>query len=224
VALRRYVATQTPTLLPSFAVVVTRARRRSRRRAAMVGSVPVLLAAVASGVWASHAAQVEAPNRVLVPAPGLTPSGPGSVGAPASTAPTQPGSAASGQGALSGDFSASCVEQYDAATLIQVAFAFDGTVTRIAPSPVGNEPPGYVSVTFDVHTWFRGGHGAGVTVDMFPPGRSSALGTTYEAGTRLLVSGQPRFGGPPLQDPVAWVCGFTRYYDRSTAAQWARIF
>lgn len=224
-ALRRYVSTQTPTALPSFSVVVTRARRRSRRRTAMVGGVPVLVAAVASGVWASHAFQVEVPSRVIAPAPGLTPSGPGSVGATAGDASTRPGTAASSrQGALPGNSSDSCVEQYGAATLSRRAFAFDGTVTRTTPSAASDGLPGYLSVTFDVHAWFRGGHGASITVDMIGPTMSSAQETSYSAGTRLLVSGEPRFGGQPLQAPIAWGCGFTRYYDQSSAAKWALIF
>ncbi len=35
-----------------------------------------------------------------------------------------------------------------------------------------------------------------------PPG--ARLG---RAGARLLVSGEPRYGGTPLSDPVAWACG-----------------
>ena len=43
----------------------------------------------------------------------------------------------------------------------------------------------------------------------------------YQIGTRLLVSGTPRWGGAPLADPIAWGCGFTRYYSRATAAEWS---
>jgi hypothetical protein len=39
-------------------------------------------------------------------------------------------------------------------------------------------------------------------------------------GSRLLVSGEPRWGGTPLEDPIAWGCGFTRYYDSGTAKSW----
>jgi hypothetical protein len=223
-ALRRYVSMQTPTALPSFGVVAARARRRSHRRVAMVVSVPVLVAAVASGVWASHASQVQSPNRVSAPAAGLTPRGPGSVGSQASAASTQPGTAASRQGALLGNSSDDCVERYGEATLSRRAFAFDGTVTRTTPSSVREGLPGYLSVTFDVRTWFRAGHGASVTLDMFGPMLSSEHSASYSAGTRLLVSGEPRFGSQPLQAPIAWGCGFTRYYDQSTATKWALIF
>jgi hypothetical protein len=43
----------------------------------------------------------------------------------------------------------------------------------------------------------------------------------YRIGTRLLVSGMPRWGGAPLADAIAWGCGFTRYYSPATAAAWA---
>ncbi len=43
----------------------------------------------------------------------------------------------------------------------------------------------------------------------------------YEVGKPLLVSGEPRWGGAPLKDAIAWSCGgFTRYYEPSVAAEW----
>lgn len=39
----------------------------------------------------------------------------------------------------------------------------------------------------------------------------------YGLGSRLLVSGQPRWGGNALKFPIAWSCGFTRYHDPSSA-------
>lgn len=58
---------------------------------------------------------------------------------------------------------------------------------------------------------------------MQPPtvGNPDSAVTAYGVGTRLLVSGGPRWGGPPLRDAIAWGCGFTRYYDPQTAADWA---
>jgi len=120
------------------------------------------------------------------------------------------------------------VEQYSPATVKGRAFAFDGTVSRIAATPPPAEGsvalPGYSAVTFEVHEWFRGGDQPTVTVDMMSPPTagvvSSVEGVDYGVGTRLLVSGEPRFGGSPLKAPIAWGCGFTRPFDASIAAAW----
>ena len=47
-----------------------------------------------------------------------------------------------------------------------------------------------------------------------------AGGYVYDIGSRLLVSGEPRWEGSPLDAPIAWGCGFARYYDPQTAAVW----
>lgn len=122
---------------------------------------------------------------------------------------------------------ASCVEEYSPAAVAGRAFAFDGTVTAVGPAR--SDRPGVEldlsGVTFRVHTWFRGGAGGTVTVDMDTPlgpttsAEPSAL--PYDIGTRLLVSGEPRWGGEPLDAAIAWSCGFTRPYDAQTAAEWA---
>ncbi|UER54311.1 hypothetical protein HJG43_06910 [Kineosporiaceae bacterium SCSIO 59966] len=81
-------------------------------------------------------------------------------------------------------------------------------------------------VTFRVLEWFRGGDAARITVAMPSSGQvdsASDEALTYGVGTRLLVSGEPRWGGAALDDPVAWLCGFTRSYDDATAAQWRRL-
>lgn len=88
-----------------------------------------------------------------------------------------------------------------------------------------------VAVTFHVNQWFRGGSlvsATSVTVDIAPPipvdGRSTddmaMAGQTYGVGTRLLVSGEPRWEGASLSDLIAWGCGFTRYQDPDTADSW----
>ena len=46
-------------------------------------------------------------------------------------------------------------------------------------------------------------------------------GTEAELGTRLLVSGEPRWGGDALDEPIAWPCGFTRPWTEEEAAEWA---
>jgi len=62
-----------------------------------------------------------------------------------------------------------------------------------------------------------------VDMDAPQPTNSSADPSVpaYEVGTRLLVSGAPRWGGAPLDAAIAWPCGFTRSYDPQTAAEWA---
>jgi hypothetical protein len=119
----------------------------------------------------------------------------------------------------------SCVETYDLQTLTGRDFAFDGTAVEIGSPLTGEDGPGYSPVTFEVHEWYRGGESARVTVAVPPPEQVSSEGLqgqyeTYGVDTRLLLSGEPQWGGEPLDDPVAWMCGFTRYYDEDTAAQW----
>ena len=92
---------------------------------------------------------------------------------------------------------------------------------------VGQADPGKaetfpeVPVTFEVHHWYRGGQGQQVTISMMPPGAITSAGNaTYSVGSRLLVSGEPRFGGKPLDDPIAWSCGFTRWHTAEDAQTW----
>jgi hypothetical protein len=124
---------------------------------------------------------------------------------------------------------ASCAEEFSPATLAKRAFAFDGTVTRIGPARTSRSPQGgpepLQSVTFRVHAWFAGGSGDTAVVDMTSPGTTgsgiSEAPPAYRVGTRLLVSGMPRWGGAPLDDAIAWGCGFTRYHSPAMAAEWA---
>ncbi|MBN9620850.1 MAG: hypothetical protein J0H43_14145 [Actinobacteria bacterium] len=120
------------------------------------------------------------------------------------------------------------MEPYSLSALAQRAFAFDGTVSAIvAPQPDASDGgglSGYVFVSFTVHEWFRGGSGTAVTLDMFGPAVTVGREVSYGVGTRLLMSGEPRFGGSPLQDPIGWGCGFSRYYDETTATAWRQAF
>jgi hypothetical protein len=131
-------------------------------------------------------------------------------------------------GALPDGGAASCVESYSPAAVSTRAFAFDGAVIDIGPSTTdaGDDTDlGLPGVTFEVGTWFAGGTGDTVTVDMQSLGVSSGdLGSAdaYGLGSRLLVSGEPRWGGSPLDRAIAWGCGFSRYYDRVTAKSWRR--
>jgi hypothetical protein len=139
------------------------------------------------------------------------------VAGPTSTEQTGP------TGDLFGDAGGfSCVEQYSPQTLAGRSFAFDGTVASIgerSSHPEVADP--YVPITFTVQQWFRGGQGTTVTLAMFSPDAVSSVGnTTYAVGSRLLVSGERRGVEPGPDELVAWACGFTRWYDTATAAEW----
>jgi hypothetical protein len=118
------------------------------------------------------------------------------------------------------------VEAYSPAGVAGRGFAFDGTVEQIGPGQsdrAGAGRLGYAGVTFAVHEWFVGGSADSVTVDMPPPSEQVTLDESppsYQVGDRLLVSGEPRWGGAPLEDAIAWGCGFTRTYDAGIAKEW----
>jgi hypothetical protein len=137
--------------------------------------------------------------------------------------------AISGQGAVPDSGMASCVESYDAGNPVTGrAFAFDGTVAAIGPAVTDRDglDSGLAGVRFEVNEWFDGGSAATVVVDLTKPDLSGLeeFPPAYGVGTRLLVSGEPRWGGAPLDDPIAWGCGFTRYYDEATADSWRAAF
>lgn len=198
---------------PATEALADGVRRRARRRRLLQ------LAWTAGGVAASVAVVAVAGGMV-----GGTPAG-DKPEAPPAAAPQVSGRT----GPLPDGGAASCVEQYDLTTVTGRAFAFDGTVTDVAPASNGQTTMGggLVSATFTVNEWFAGGSGRSVTVEITSP---EAAPTTvesapaYAVGSRLLVSGEPRWGGAPLADAIAWGCGFTRYYDESTAADWRDAF
>jgi hypothetical protein len=91
----------------------------------------------------------------------------------------------------------SCAFEYTEATLAERSWAFDGTL--IAVGTVGDSRMGSVpSATFDVKHWYRGGSSQHVTVQ-FEMGTTSELVPEVASGTRLLVSGEPRWGGQPTR-------------------------
>ncbi|WP_040339553.1 hypothetical protein [Candidatus Blastococcus massiliensis] len=120
---------------------------------------------------------------------------------------------------------ASCPE-YSPALVAQQDFALDGTVTeigapRFGPEPAGSAPDTYLEVTFRVHGWYRGGTGETVSLHLENPYTQLPEGSpdTYFVGTRLLVSGvASEIEGQGL---IGQGCGFTRYFDAQTAAEWA---
>jgi hypothetical protein len=133
-----------------------------------------------------------------------------------------------GVGALPDFGGGSCSQEYSPAALKGRSFAFDGTVTSVGRrgSAGGDEPTALVAVDFRVDHWFAGGAGKTVTLVLISPvprrsgNPPTPIGPSYGIGTRLLVSGGPSAGGAPLVHPVAWFCGFTRYYDAPTAEAW----
>jgi hypothetical protein len=197
------------------AAAVRRVHHRRRTLTAAAATTAVLIAAV--GAYRPYTTpQAQPPDTSA----SIAPTAP-AVGPPAGAAPGDPlGSAA-----------AQCAKPYSPETLAEQAFAFDGTVTGIGPGRTARDedpPLDLRSVTFRVHTWFTGGAGTTAVVDMPPPTAgagtddvTSENGPAYQIGTRLLVSGMPRWGGAPLTDAIAWSCGFTRYYSPATAADWA---
>lgn len=134
---------------------------------------------------------------------------------------------ASRTGSLPDNGSASCVESYTPQAVAARSFAFDGEIVKIGPSVSDRGDGGDLNlpgVTFKVHEWFAGGKTDIVTVDIQSPATGSGLSKdgddAYGVGSRLLVSGEARWGGSPLNHPIAWACGFSRYFDPETAAEW----
>ncbi|MDT0275389.1 hypothetical protein [Blastococcus goldschmidtiae] len=129
-------------------------------------------------------------------------------------------------GALPATRAASCPE-YSPALVGERDFALDGTVTGIGEQrfprlPGETESDGYYSVTFEVHTWYLGGTGGTVTLHMeelpYLPTPEGGSVETYGVGTRLLVSGVvSEIEGRGL---IGQGCGYTRYHDEQTAAEW----
>lgn len=129
-------------------------------------------------------------------------------------------------GALDMGATRSCMEDYSPAAVAGRAFSFAGTVTEIG-DPVTDRGDsgdlGYAGVTFRVEEWFGPGTGPSTfTVDLGAPTKSrmSESAPSYGVGSALLVSGEDRWGAGGLADPIAWGCGFTRYFDEETAADW----
>ena len=112
----------------------------------------------------------------------------------------------------------SCATGYSPASLRKRSFAFDGVVTQVRAAQDRHLPAGHQGVTeavFKVNKWFTGHGGQAVTV---------TVQRHVSPGDRLLVAGEPRWGGHPLDDPIAWECGFTTPYYPDAAAQWKAAF
>ncbi|MCK0113015.1 hypothetical protein MWU75_12770 [Ornithinimicrobium sp. F0845] len=147
---------------------------------------------------------------------------------PANEATVSPGSSEGGSGEAGGPLpdggAVSCVESYSPESLQDRDFAFDGVVIAMGPSVSDRADSGDLDlpgITFEVREWFAGGDADEVTVDLQGVAEGTAeADLPFQVGTRLLVSGEPRWGGAPLDSPIAWGCGFSRYYDEETATTW----
>lgn len=190
--------------------VIERTRRRTRARRATI-TVGLVAAATATIVVVPSTLDGDRRDR-------------STTASRSSTSPTTPTEGTSRSGPLPGS-AVSCVEQYSPREVMDRAFAFDGTVAAIGPGNTdrGDEGDlGYAGVTFEVHEWFRGGDTPTITIDLEPPGATVEGRPAYDVGTRLLVSGEHRWGGSSDADLLGWGCGFTRYHDPVTAEAWRR--
>jgi len=201
--LQEQVRHHTPTALLDFATVradAVRRRRRRRTTAYVIGS------AVLAGSAVTAAALLDGDGD-----------GGGQITAgPSSSPSSSPASGVTRTGELRSDSDtvASCAFSYPD-TLGERGFAFDGTVTAIEDE----------TTTFRVERWYAGGEGDSVAVPLRPTEAQFEVESvpvyapSYEIGTRMLVSGEEDQG-----TTFVWQCGFTRYWDAATAADWEVAF
>ena len=132
------------------------------------------------------------------------------------------GASAAVNGAQSVEVAASCAVEYNAATLAERTWAFDGTLVAVS---TGNDTRLDVvpTATFTVNQWYRGGTGEEVTVQ-YEAGHLLEFAPTVGTASRMLVAGEPRWGGQPLDDAIAWGCGFTQPWTSTAADQWSTVF
>lgn len=196
-----------------------RVRRRRQIQAAWTSAAAVIAVVVVGGVLGLD--RPASQPQALSPSSALTERSPmSSTGLPAQVAPGAPLADVNG---------GSCAKDYSPVTLAQNAFAFDGIVASIGSVLTDQRStaglPTLLAVTFHVNVWFKGGSDSTVVVYMTRPSRIASGGDetvpSYAIGSRLLVTGMPIWGGEALDKPVAWGCGFTRYYSQEMATEWA---
>jgi hypothetical protein len=204
---------------PPSPEVLAHANRQLRSAAARRRIVRRVLAPVVAA--AGTAAAVVGAVAVYQTTSGPMVAGPGPITRPVTT-PTAP------SGKPSQGIAASCVVGYSPAELQKRGFAFDGTVLKVVEDP-GGAMPSYL-LTFQVHEWFKPTDGAlRLTVRTYNPPEGSSNWVSsdfpgYTVGTRLLIAGEPQWGGTnPLKDAFAWGCGFSRAYSADDAATWRKI-
>lgn len=115
---------------------------------------------------------------------------------------------------------ADCEPPRSGADVARRSFAFDGTITAVGASAAPDASmTRYATVTFIVNEWFKGGKDVSADVVMPAPLEKGQIqgetGPSYGVGSRLLVSGEG--AGEALR---AWGCGYTRYADATTSANW----
>jgi hypothetical protein len=204
-------------------------RVRHRRHAQVAWAAGAAAAMVASVAVVSGGLHGGQPVGHRLATPPIASRSPLATPPVASKAPLAIPSGIARTGPLKGGGNASCVEEYSPKRVTGRAFAFDGTIAAIGPARTNRPGVGLdlVAATFTVSHWYKGGSGSTVTVDIDHIGAGKWIedsAPAYGIGSRLLVSGMPRWGGPALTDAIAWGCGFTRYYDKATADSWQAAF
>lgn len=126
---------------------------------------------------------------------------------------TPPPAAEHRVGALRTDQQGGCVAEYRPDTLDDQHWAADVTITDI------DDGDRLVTVSVRVNHWYRGGSGSSAEVMLPNPEIAEGIPPAFGVGSRLLVSGAKIPDGY-----LAWTCGFSRYYDRMTAATWGEVF
>ncbi|MEV4416808.1 hypothetical protein [Catellatospora sp. NPDC049609] len=201
------------------AVRAVRAGRRVRPLLVSAGVATVVLAAVVvPGLFGSG----DEPGPLsAVPSLAASPAVP----SPQAASPAVSTASPAPRGdVFGGSQTMSCVEQYTLPNLATRRFAFDGEVVAVGTGRAPGDPLDlYAPVTFRVNHWYRGGTAERITIAMLSAGGSVDT-VAYRVGRRLLVSGEDRWGARTLTDPVAWPCGFTRWYSEDEAADWSRAF
>ena len=191
---------------PPLADLLQEASVRRRRRIVRVGLAAAAVVAVPLAATAMNG--------------GGTPGSPG-VGPTTSVQPARSAPAQAPSGSVSMAEPAGCLGNYSPeAAMANAGFAFDGTVEAVEPLAQSSTFPSgdLVAVRFRIASWYVGSGGADeVTVVLGTPEQTED-GEGYSAGTRMLVSGETVPSAKPAY--VAWGCGFTRYFDESTASQW----
>lgn len=200
-----------PESTPPFEAIEARRRRRGRGRLAGATAAVVFTGVAVAGIAVLGLGGTNPERRERL-APVAAPAWDGRSGPLAAT----------------GDSTGDCSNLYTLAGLAERTIVFDGTVTAIGDD-VSNRPGmGQLSlagVEFSVNEWYRGDGSDTATIDLPISGQAVSAGDddgpSYGVGTRLLVAGEPRWGGDAAFDqPIAWTCGFTRYYDPETARAW----